>query len=167
MILQTEILNAGHKRDEFSCGQLLLDHYLQKQAGQDVKRKLSACYVLAVPETGQVKGYYTLSSNSIALEDVPLAFQKNLPRSYTSIPTILLGRLAVDLSYHKQGLGEFLLMDALRRSDEASKSIGAVAVIVDPLDGSATRFYERYGFILLPAKGKMFLPMKTISVLIG
>ncbi|MBI9037023.1 MAG: hypothetical protein JEY97_02715 [Bacteroidales bacterium] len=55
-------------------------------------------------------------------------------------------------------------MNALKRSYEVSKSeIGSMAVIVEPIDEQAIRFYERYGFILLPDSGKMFLTMKTIS----
>ena len=57
----------------------------------------------------------------------------------------------------------FLLVDALKRSYEISKSIGSFAVIVDPLDENAVQFYKKYGFILLPDSGKMFLPMQTIK----
>ena len=59
------------------------------------------------------------------------------------------------------------MVDALKRSFESSNSIGAFAVIVDPLDVDAERFYEKYGFVKLPDSGKMFLPMKTIRSLFG
>lgn len=55
------------------------------------------------------------------------------------------------------------LIDALKRCFETTDSIGAYAVIVDPLDNEAATFYEKYGFIKLPDSGKMFLPMKTIK----
>ncbi len=41
--------------------------------------------------------------------------------------------------------------------------VGLMAVIVDPIDKGAEKFYSSMGFILLPASGKIFLPMKTIS----
>ena len=82
-----------------------------------------------------------------------------------SIPTILLGRLALDKSIQGKGLGKILLIDALKRCSGASDFIGAFAVIVDPLDNEAERFYQKYGFIKLPDSGKMFLPMKTIKEL--
>jgi len=56
-------------------------------------------------------------------------------------------------------------MDALRKSSEISKEIGSFAIIVDPIDKNAVQFYEKYGFILIPQSGKMFLSMKTISKL--
>jgi hypothetical protein len=38
-----------------------------------------------------------------------------------------------------------------------------MAVIVDPIDEEAINFYRKYGFILLPGSGKMFISMETIS----
>lgn len=161
----TENLNSAHRKKEFSCGKDMLDNYLHKQANQDIKRKLSACFVLNDKETDLLKGYYTLANNSISQELIPSQFQKKLPNSYKSIPTTLLGRLAIDNRFQKQGIGKLLLIDALKRSYEISKSIGSFAVIVDPIDKNAESFYNKYGFIKLPDSGKMFLPMNTIKEL--
>lgn len=161
----TENLNSRHRKNEFSCGKELLDNYLHKQANQDVKRKLSACFVLNDEESNLVKAYYTLANNSIPQEFIPVKIQKQLPKSYISIPTTLLGRLAVDNRFKGKGIGKLLLIDALKRSFEISKSIGSFAVVVDPLDEDAESFYARYGFIKLPDSGKMFLPMSTINEL--
>lgn len=155
-------LDPSHKKQGFTCGNELLDRYLQKQAKQDVKRKLSACFILA-DEEGQIKGYYTLSNAGIAKQDVPEDVQKKLPPSYQSLPVTLLGRLAVSENFQGQGLGSLLLIDALKRSYIVSEQIDSMAVIVDPIDEQATKFYQKYGFILLPTSGKMFLPMKTIG----
>ncbi|UJH67384.1 GNAT family N-acetyltransferase [Allomuricauda sp. SCSIO 65647] len=164
MSFQTETLDSSHVKNEFSCGKEMLDNYIQKQASQDVKRKLSACFVF-VEEDKVVQGYFTLSNNGIPLEQVPESFKKKLPKSYTSIPTTLLGRLAVDTKFKGKGLGKLLLIEALKRSCLISKKIGSFAVIVDPIDKDAENFYTKYGFIKLPDSGKMFLPMKTIQQL--
>jgi len=161
----SEPLNATHKKSVFTCGKDMLDVYIHKQANQDIKRKLSACFVINEKETNLIKGYYTLSNNSIPLKFVPKQIQKKLPRSYQSIPTTLLGRLAIDNKFKGQGIGKLILIDALKRSYEISKTIGSFAVVVDPIDQGAENFYEKYGFIKLPDSGKMFLPMKTISQL--
>lgn len=161
----TEALDTKHSRDNFSCGKDLLDNYFWTQAKQDVKRKLSACFVLVDNETGKISGYYTLSSNSISNDLIPEAFKKKLPKSYRSIPTVLIGRLAIDKGFQGKGIGKLLLIDSLKRCYDTSKSLGTFAVIVDPLDKEAERFYEKYGFINLPDSGKMFLPMKTIEEL--
>src|SRR5690606_31204305 len=141
----------------------MLDDYLHIQANQEIKRNLGVCFVLEDVETGLIKGYYTLSNNSIPISTFPGAVAKKLPTSYGSIPTTLLGRLAIDTKFQGEGIGKLLLIDALKRSAEASKSIGSFAVVVDPLDDAAEAFYEKYGFIKLPDSGKMFLAMKTVT----
>jgi predicted GNAT family N-acyltransferase len=161
----TENLNSTHRKKEFSCGKDMLDNYLHKQANQDIKKKLSACFVLNDKKTDLLKGYYTLANNSISQKLIPNEYQKKLPNSYEFIPTTLLGRLAIDNRFQKQGIGKLLLIDALKRSCEISKSIGSFAVVVDPIDEDAERFYDKYGFIKLPDSGKMFLPMNTIKSL--
>lgn len=161
-----ELLSKKHKKKEFACGKEILDHYLRYQAGQDVKRKLSACFVWEDRETGLIRGYYTLSNNHIPLSSLPLKWKKKLPLSYTSIPVTLLGRLAVDTRFRGQGTGSLLLVDALKRSYEVSEMIGSFGVVVDPLDEEAERFYALFGFLKLPDSGKMFMAMQTIKALI-
>lgn len=158
-------LDSNHNRNRFSCEKDLLDNYFRKQAKQDVKRKLSACFVSVDKTSGNVSGYYTLSGNSISNDLIPDSFRKKLPKSYLSLPTILIGRLAIDKNFQGQGLGKLLLFDALKRCYDTSYLIGAYSVVVDPLDDGAERFYGKYGFIKLPGSGKMFLPMKTIKEL--
>jgi len=158
----TVLLDASHKKDEFNCGQELLDNYLHKQAKQDVQRHLSACFIRTNAEN-EVKGYYTLSNSSIKRELIPVGLKNKFPPTYNDLPVTLLGRLARDKKYNGEGLGETLLLDALKRSYDASLQIGSIAVIVDPIDENAKNFYLKYGFIELPDSKRMFLAMKTIS----
>ena len=157
-------LNASHKKGSFNCGKPLLDNYLHTQVKQDVKRKLSACFIL-YNDDNNVKGYYTLSSAAIARDMLPENIRKKLPASYNDLPATLVGRLAVDLNYQGQGLGELLLVDALNRSLAVSREIRSMAVIVDPIDEEALNFYKKFGFMLLPDSGKMFLPMAAVAEL--
>ncbi len=158
------LLSKKHNRKDFDCGKEFLNNYLKTQAGQDIKRKLSACFVLSENETS-IQGYYTLSNNSIPLGSFPEHIQKKLPKSYNSIPTTLLGRLAVDKKYQDQGIGKILLIDALKRSYGISQEMGSFAVVVDPIDEEAEKFYEKYGFIRLPDSKKMFIAIKTLQEL--
>ncbi|MET7000222.1 GNAT family N-acetyltransferase [Chitinophaga defluvii] len=157
-------LNTNHKKKDFDCGKPLLNSYLYYQAKQDVKKRLSACFILE-DKDNYIKGYYTLSSSSINKALVPGDILKKMPPAYHHLPVTLLGRLAVDNSYKGQGLGELILLDALKRSFENSLTIGSIAVVVNPLDEDAIKFYAKYGFILLPDSGKMFIPMETIAAL--
>lgn len=160
-----ELLGVKHNRENFDCGKELLNNYLKTQARQDIKRKLSACFVLSEVGTNIIKGYYTLSNNSIPLTSFPDKIQKKLPQSYGSIPATLLGRLAIDINYQGNGIGKILLIDALKRAYETSLIIGSFALVVDPIDKEAEQFYQKYGFIKLPDSGKMFIATKTLSEL--
>lgn len=163
MKLKIEKLEKTHHKNEFDCENESLNNYIRKQAKQDVNRDLSACYVLCDSVDKKVLGYYTLSGNSLNREDFPEELIKKLPPSYANLPTILLGRLAIDKSQKKKGFGEILLIDALKRCVEISESLGVLAVIVDPYDDKAIKFYKKYGFILIPSNNKMFIPIKTIE----
>jgi len=156
-------LGKAHNKTDFSSGKILLDRYIKYQAGQDFRKRLSACFVFAASDTGKIKGYYTLSNSSVSLDLLPERFKKHIPVTYRSIPAILLGRLAVAKESQGSGLGKLLLIDALKRCALISSSLGSFAVIVDPIDIEAEDFYRKFGFIKLPDCDKMFLPMKTIE----
>ncbi len=160
-----ELLDKKHNLNNFDCGKELLNNYIKNQAGQDINRKLSACFVFAEKETNCIQGYYTLSNYSIPLSSFPQQIRRKLPQSYNSIPTTLLGRLAIDKNCQGKGLGKILLIDALKRSYEISKEIGAFAVVVDPIDKEAELFYEKYDFIRLPDSEKLFIAIRTLKEL--
>lgn len=158
--------NKKHINEHFSCGIKELDIYLKEKAGQEMRKKVTAVYILREETDLKIIGYYTLSSFSIGLTDLPKSLTKKLPK-YKALPVILLGRLAVDNTSQDKGVGEYLLIDALSRSYELSKKIGAFAVIVDAKNDNIRSFYEKYGFIrTLHRANSLYLPMKTIKQLI-
>lgn len=160
-----EGLTKTHIRTEFTCGKAALDRYIQHHARQDAEKHVAAPFVLVAPPSKKVLGYYTLSSSAVDLHDLPPDLVKKLPR-YPYMPVILLGRLAVDLSLKGRGQGEFLLMDALRRSWQAAGEIGAMAVFVDAKDAEAKAFYKHFGCIPLQSLPmRLFLPMQTVELL--
>ena len=161
----TILLNSDYHKQKFKSETGQLDNYLHQQAGQDVKRKLTAVFILPGDEQ-IIKGYYTLSNDTLSRNGIPENLLKKLPPSYANLPVTLLGRLAVDKSFQGQGFGSLLLMDALKRSyNTAVSSVGSMAVVVDPIDQKARDFYLKYGFIDLPDSGRMFIPMGTIAQL--
>ena len=163
MALVFEPLTKRHQRDAFTCGVPELDEYLKKRARQDVSRRVAAAFVLADEETANIVGYYTLSSLSIRLDELPDEIRAKLPK-YPDVPAALLGRLAVDLCYRGQGHGEILLFNALKRALTQSQNVASHSVVVDAKDEDAENFYERYGFIRFPSSpGRMFIPMGTVA----
>ena len=158
-----EPLGKSHDRTSFSCGSAALDRYLQQQARQDAEKSVAAPFVLTAPPALRVLGYYTLSASLVNTSELPDALAKKLPR-YPQLPVTLLGRLAVDQSMKGKGMGQYLLLDALRRCAEAAGNIAAMAVVVDAKDDAAEAFYRHFSFLPLQQQPRrMFLPMKAVA----
>jgi ribosomal protein S18 acetylase RimI-like enzyme len=155
-----EPLGKQHDRSQFDCGVSVLNDYLSKYASQDVKRKAAAVFVLVERTSPQrIIGFYTLCATSVELSALPAELTKKLPR-YPEIPAILIGRLARDVAH--PGVGALLLSDALTRCVRVANDIAAGLIVVDSKGESATRFYEKFGFISLPNLAhRMLLPMQT------
>lgn len=150
-------LSDRHDRSRFDCGESSLNIYLQRYAGQHDRRGFGRTYVAVTEGSSAVSGYYTISSGSIAFETVP----ENLP--HHPVPIVLVGRLAVDRQSQGQGVGGFLLVDALRRAQRAADELGVYAVAVEALSDQARSFYERFGFrALTNDRLHLYLPMKVV-----
>lgn len=162
--IRFDLLGPAHDRAHFSCGVPALDTYLQKQARQDVRRRVAVAFV-ATPDGKTIAGYYTLSQYSVELGVLPEEIAGKLPR-YPLVPATLIGRLAVSAAFRGQGIGELLLMDALSRCLHGSREVASAAVMVDAKDDRAAAFYRKYGFLELPKIAmRLFLPMATVEAL--
>jgi len=148
----------------FDCNEPTLNKYLTNYASQDIKRYLATVFLgVDSSNTQKVIGYYTLSANRIDISELDSEYTKKLP-NYPYLPSILIGRLAVDKDYQGQKLGEYLLLDALNKSFKAE--IAAFAVSVEAKNIRAMNFYKSFGFVeLIDNSNKLFLPMNTIAKL--
>lgn len=153
-------LDATCSRATFNCGSEPLNRYFQQQVTQDIRRRVTACFVALTCEQ-VIAGYYTLAAASVPLIDLPAIMGKKLPR-YPLVPAVRMGRLAVDRNFKGQGLGGALLADALNRASDSD--IAAYALLVDAKDKEAATFYRHHGFIQLPKMPMtLFLPLATAS----
>ncbi len=156
------LLSKHHSRESFDCGVEALNNYLKRFAAKHTLERTGRTFA-AVPEieSPDILGYYTLASGSVAFSVVPA----NLP--HHPVPVVHLGRLAVSVAHQGKGIGEDLLIDALRRATRIEKEIAVYAVEVVAKDERAKRFYEKYGFT--PLKDDplhLYLPMKVILKLL-
>lgn len=62
-------LGPNHDRLSFKSSSEPLNRYLYKQVTQDMRRRITACFVLLSEQ--RIVGYYTLSSASLLLSDLP------------------------------------------------------------------------------------------------
>lgn len=148
-----------HKnRKAFDCGITPLNRFLSETANQSSKRHTSRTYVVVDPDDHTlVAGYYTLTTTSVRSADMGSMMLKRYPGLDSSG---LIARLAVDVNYHGQGLGEYLLVSAIKRLIFLSDGLGFPVIIVDPKDGAAA-FYEKFGFQHFDdEEERMFLTIK-------
>ena len=156
--IRIEPLGSQHDRKGFSCGIDALDRYFQEFATQDIKRRVSNCFV-AIGQGGDVAGYYTFAATSLPLGDMPPEQAKKLPH-YPLVPAGLIGRLAVATASQGRRIGGALIMDAVLRAARADPAI--FAIIVDAKDDRAASFYEHLGFKRLSSRsGTLFVSVAT------
>lgn len=159
-----EPLGPHHDRAGFSCGNASLDDYIWTKARKE--NELGYCAVFVLTDrlgSPLIAGYYTLSAHSVALSGLDTAARKKLPR-YPDVPTALLGRLARDLRFRGDGVGELMLLDALKRAARSSRQVGTFAVTVDAIDDTAAAFYVRFGFLGLAGhSNRFYLPVASIE----
>lgn len=159
-----ERISSKHNRTSFNCGEPSLDDWLKLRATQFEKRDLARTYVATKKGDPTVLGYYAISNHRVLCEALPGEQAKGLP--HIDIPVVLLGRLAVDQSAQGQGLGQLLLIDALRRAQHIADQVGVRAVEVDAIDENARAFYTKHGFVqLVDDPNHLFLPMQVIRKL--
>lgn len=141
-----EPLEPHHEVDRFGCGREQLDRWLRAYAGQGQRRDSARTFVVCRKgATKKVVGYYTLVASQVEPADATGGVRHGTSKHFP-IPVCLIARLTVDRSEQGAGLGRSLLLDALRRTELASRSVAMRAVLVHALDEEAAGFYARFGF---------------------
>lgn len=158
-------LAAGDHLSSFASGVEALDSWLRGRARSNERSGASRTLVSVTREDQRVAGYYCLSSSSLVREDGPPALGRQMPGD---IPVVLLGRLAVDRSFHGQGLGFSLLQHATTRALYAAETIGVRAVLVHAMTDDVVPFYEKFGFTRFPGQSRtLYLLTKDARETLG
>ena len=166
MAIAIEPLGKHHDRAAFSCGQPDLDDWFRRRASQDEKRNVARVFVAVDDELGVI-GFYSLSSFTLSIPDLPADIARKLPR-YDAIPAALIGRLARDERARGRSVGEILLADAIRRILGAARSLAVFAIVVEAKDARASDFYKAFGFRPFPLRPqRLFLLAATAVAALG
>jgi len=166
MDIQFRKLESSDRTDEFDCGNASLNEYLRRYAPKDQRRMFGVTYVAVCCDPPcKVIGYFTLANTSIPRQGIPEDLLKGLPK-YQGLPAFLLGRLAVDKTHHKKGIGEVLLSRCFEHCLTISKVSGARYLVAD-VKPSAITWYERFNFLRIDGNQnaesiKMFVDLDTV-----
>ncbi|MBF0627881.1 MAG: GNAT family N-acetyltransferase [Magnetococcales bacterium] len=141
-------LLGNHDRQNFDCGRQELNQWLQRMARQHQDKGVSRTYVATQSaEPSCICGFYALTLAELENHHLPVTWRKKLPHR---IPAVRLGRLAIDLSFQRKGLGALLLVDALTRTQRIHQEAGGIGLFVDAIDEQAGAYYRRFGFVPIP-----------------
>ncbi len=162
-----EPLDTHHKRLAFTSGNEVLDRYLHEIAYQAKRKSLAAIFVaVGEDDPATILGYYTLSTYTIEGLDIPAVLRTTRKLPSHRVGATLLGRLAVAMHVRHKGIGELLLIDALKQAHEASRTVASTCVVVDAIDEAIILYYERFGFVrVAPDSRRLVLMMETIAQL--
>lgn len=147
------LLTEVHDGSSFNSGEPALDDWLRQRAWDNLQAAASRTYVVCPAGSRQIIGYYALSMGQILGREVIGSMRRNMPNV---IPAVVLGRLAIDLTWQGKGLGRAMLADVLSRSLRASAEVSARLVIVHAISPAAETFYLHHGFTRLPIDAPTF-----------
>lgn len=166
MGIEIEELTKRHNRSAFDCGTECLNTYLQNTALQHTTKGGSKTFVLIDSDNPfEILGYFTMTICSVDLATFP----EEWARRYSKGPSpyaLLLARLAVATALQRKGLGELMIVEALKRAQILMDWVGGWGLFVDAKDAEAASYYEKYGFRkLAETSDKLFISIAEIRTL--
>jgi GNAT superfamily N-acetyltransferase len=154
-------LTDRHDLSAFSCGQPELDTWLRDSARRAGQQNTARTYVWADDDLAVV-AYYAVAPTAVRKEGLP----RSASGGISLIPSYLLARLALDETLHGQGLGTFLLLDAVETICAASRIGSGRLIVVDAIDDAALGFYLAHGFRRLADTLRAYLPVTAAETLL-
>jgi len=142
-MINIRVLQKSDNRALFSCGEIELDYFFQKFAGQNqFKHFVGTTYIST--DNKNIFGFITVSAGSLTREELPRKLQKKLPKY--PLPILRITRIGVDIKYQNRGLGKELIATAFRLAVEQKNRFGCIGIVVDA-KVDAVDFYKKLGFI--------------------
>ena len=120
----------------------MLDEWLRKSAGQNLRRDTAATWVIT-DANDAVVAYASVAMTGIDRSAAPEALAKHAP---DPVPALLLGRLAIDRRSANLGIGTALTAHVLATAVELNEKAACHAVVVTAHNIHAREWWERLGF---------------------
>ena len=151
-ITKPAALKPGHDVSSFDCERDRMTSWLGERAKNATESGTARTYVVC-RGSRKVIGFYALAAGAVERGSAPGALRRNVP---DPIPVIILAMFGVDKNEKRQGIGEDLLNDAMRRALQAARIIGARAMLIHALDAAAARYYRERNFRAFDEKEETF-----------
>ncbi|OAV66665.1 Acetyltransferase (GNAT) family protein [Bacteroidales bacterium Barb4] len=154
-------LTEDYAFKHFDCGNDLLNDFLFSESKAHFRHLRFATTLLEAND--KVIAYYSLANDLLTIRDIEDFIEEiesdktpNIESGYweyfinqARYPAIKLGRLAVDVDFQSQGVGNFIIQ-SLVQSFITNNNTGCQFITVDAINDHcqqrAMNFYERHGF---------------------
>lgn len=153
-----------HFIDAFDCGELSLNTWLEKTAAKDQDSHLCRVHVACSPGSTDVLGFFALSNHTIKGGDLPKRMRGGAHGGVErSIPALLLGKFAVDISQQGKGLGAYMMRAVFSNASDVAERSGLTVLTLDVREESLLTYYQRYGFVRLGQRPSMAITLGEIE----
>lgn len=149
MPLKVRRLQPEDDRSKFRSGNVELDRFFVRYAGQNQFRHHIGTTYIAIDDDGAISGFATVTASELATSNLPATKRKRLPQY--PLPVLRLARLAVDESAQGRGVGSTLLRAVFILAQQMASEYGCVGIVVDAKP-EAVAFYDKLGFIELAVR---------------
>ena len=144
MMLQFKKLdsNLNLNKVNFNSDIASLQNFFFKESLDFIKEGYSQIYLLKEKEGNNIIGYFAISCGLIEFRK-----EIGIEKKHNYIPSLLIGRLAVDKNHQRKGYGKDLLKKAINLSLSISSKVGCRLVIVDARSNlNVLNFYKNMKF---------------------
>jgi len=126
----------------FFCTDNDLNDFLHADALLDMQNGYSVTHLVKKDDCSV--GFFTLITDSIQTKFIEI---NEFPSyRYGKLPAIKIARLATHREFERQGIGQFMINESLKRAYNLTRQIGCCVITVDAkID--AVPFYEKYSFL--------------------
>jgi ribosomal protein S18 acetylase RimI-like enzyme len=128
----------------FRCGVDEIDRWVKNKAAKHYKLNRTKIFCAFLGDSISVAGFYCLSFSSEDAKKVT-GQHRDIYRP-TGVPLVYVTYLGVSKSLQGNGLGTFLLLDAMRRSYIVSQHVAFYGVGLRSLNDRTTALYTKLGF---------------------
>lgn len=165
MNIKVQPLSSVHEPmiANFACGVKFIDGYLRQGFALQEENLARLFIAVNAGNKAEMVGYYAIHMMHIEARQTPTSLSRNLHMD-AIVGAAYIVNFAVRQDLHGNGIGTNMLKHALKKIKTVAQEVGTWAVVLDPIDANAERFYRRLGFdTLVSATGRMYLPVAAIA----
>ncbi len=159
--LKIEPLVAQHQRDEFCCGNDIIDGFFAKRSLKDHDNYKVRVRVATSGDEAAVKGFYSLTLKTLAPKEIGGKIGNKFGK--WDIPAVYLSMIATDKTCQGGGLGFDMMFDVFEKTLSIADLAGTACLVLDAVDEETAEWYSKLSFLKLNEESlTMYITLGTI-----